>query len=113
MKFDLVNLGTSEEIVHVNSTGEMKCAVKLDKINSYQTKNLLRDVLVLYVMKNVDKPMSDLIVELFEIEFEAGQILAELIRERRNGEPAIRVTGVLANVLSLISFSPQDPSEKT
>ena len=91
----------SPQQIHFNEEIEEKLAA-----------NVLKCILALYLLKNIRKPTSSLVQELFDIEIEVGRFIGKALRS--NAKPSHNdLNGLLASALSFIPLQGGTSASKT
>lgn len=91
-------------------TRRRKSAPFIRELESQLTKNIMAQSLALQVIRNSQKPASELVQELMSIEARVGEFLGKALEEAGGKNPrAIDFRGTLAGVLSFVPMKPFRP----
>jgi len=89
-----------------NDTRRRKSATNLRQMESRLIKNILVQSLAVEIIRNSQKPSSELLKELINIETQAGNFVGQAFMEAGSEPGEVDLKGVLASALSFIPFRP-------
>ncbi len=90
-----------------SDTRRRKSAPTLRSIESQLMKSILAQSLALEIIRNSQKPTSELLSELLEVEVRVGEFVGDALREAAiQNKNKIDVRGALAGALSFVPFAP-------